>query len=84
MIEVGGGTLGEADGHRLAVAFPAVATGCLARTRADPPENGGEDVIPEIDLVGVSKTPVVDRFEIAGDIGARRTRRLTRNASRSQ
>ncbi len=77
--EVGGRAFGKADRHRLAIAFPAVSAGVLARPRAHPAKHRGKDVIAQVDLVGFRKPAVINRFEITGDVGARRTCRLARD-----
>ena len=48
-------------------------------SRTDPSQHGRKNIIPQIDFIGLGEATVIDRFEIAGNIGTRRTGRLTRN-----
>ena len=73
------GTLGKADSDRLAVAFTAMTAGIFTGTRTNTPENGGKDVVAQIDFVGLAEPAVINRFEVTGNIRSRRAGDLAGN-----
>ena len=65
--EIGGCTLAEADGQRLALLPPPVPAGRFAGPRTDAPQDGRKDVVLQIDPVGRIEVPAGNRRQVFRD-----------------
>ena len=77
--KIGRRAFGKTDRHWLPVAIAPMTAGVFTRARTYPTQNGREHVVAQIDFVGLTEAPLINRFEIARDVRAGRTGDLARN-----
>jgi hypothetical protein len=77
--EIGRRALGKTNCNGFAIALPSMPAGAFAGPRTYPSQHSREYVVPQIDFIGLGEAAVIDRFEIAWNIGPRRTGRLAGN-----